>query len=113
MHTGGDDDFLHHAVQVGPRFLRLGKAPCSLDDDLRSRLLPGNATGIGRREDRDALPIDHPIASLGFDRAMKATIRRVVAKQMRVRLALSNVVDDGNFRLLRVSLQRGPYALAP
>ena len=91
----GYNDFLRSSFQVGLGFLGCGENAGRLDDIVCSSLGPGDVGRVFLSVEFDFLAIDNEVAALDFNRALKATMLRVVFEHVCLEVARQALETNG------------------
>src|SRR5690606_33830789 len=81
--------------------------------DVDAQALPRQLRRVALLHDLDAVAVDDELVAVDRNRKRKRTVRRVVAREVRVRLRVAEIVDgdDGNL-VAAVGLVQGPQNVA-
>src|SRR6266487_1003486 len=100
----GDNYFFRAALQVCGGFAGIGEEAGGLDNDVGTKVRPGDLRGIALRDDLDFVPIDDQRVFGGRDLTRKTTVGGDVLQQVSICLRVCDVVNGNDFQFLRVAL---------
>src|SRR5688572_3719158 len=88
-----DDDLLRPAREVLAGLLLVGKQAGALEHDIGPELAPGQLRRVALRQHADAVAVHHQVVAIHGDLAGERAMGRVVARQVRVGVRVTEVVD--------------------
>jgi hypothetical protein len=93
------DDFLRPGLQMLPGLLLAREETGAFEHDVDAERAPRQLRRIPLRAHFDAVAVDHEVIAVDADFERESAVRRVVARQMRVRLRVAEVVQGDDLNL--------------